>query len=435
MERYERRDCFYTSTQNGVFLYHAVEIQSNIPVVLKYVKTPDVGAFEILRKEGDNQMRLNQHPYICKVYDFLPVTDQSTYPPTLYMVLALEQCTQDLDKLWLSKSRSRTFFEENYLWTLLFECVEALAYAQDFVSSKQDICHRDIKPPNILLGADGHVRICDFGSSKHIQPVKPEAAYTLQGTPEFLSPKQREHLRNFLDSGQLSRVNHDPYKSDVYSLGYSFLVVSLLRNPILVGKDLQAAIYAEVRNLTYKDSYKQMITWMMCADEDNRPDFQTLRSWLRPYFVPSIASPNTPPPSCIIHPWHTQSTDRQDPPVVLTCSPAHIICSTHCFCDFVFTATQFYSLDIDAVICPICHSPVSPDLIYQAYGGEHKFEKERKRLMGPCVCGSESHVRRRFKCSHHLCRACWRRHSKPELCPSCRALRAPMKTRKKCEVF
>jgi hypothetical protein len=220
----------------------------------------------------------------------------------------------------------------------------------------------------------------------------------------------------------------------VYSLGYSFLVVSLLRNPVL-GKDLQGAIYAEVQTMMYSENYKQMIIWMMSVDEDNRPDFQTLRGWLRPYFVPSTTSPNTPPPSCIIHHWHTQSTDRQDPPVVLTCSPTHIICSTHCFREFVFTATQLYSLDIDAVICPICNSPVSPILIHQAYGSESQFEQERERLMGPCVCGSETHVRRRFKCSHHLCRVCWRKHRKPELCPDCKAPRAPMKAQKKCEVF
>lgn len=434
MYRYQIGDCFYTSPQNGVFLYHALDTEANLPVILKYVKIQDAAAFEVLRKEGDNQIRLNQHPFICKVYNFTSMTDQSTSPPTLYMVLALEQCTQDLDKLWSSRSGSRAFFDESYLWSLVYECVEALAYAQDFVSSKQDICHRDIKPANILLGVDEHVRICDFGSSKHIQPTTADTAFTLQGTPEFLSPKQREHLKNFLNSGQLSRVNHDPYKSDVYSLGYTFLVLSLLRTPVLV-KGSQNTINAEVQTLTYSQLYKEMIAWMMCVDEDNRPNFQTLRGWLRPYFVPSTTNPSTPPPSCIIHQWHIQSTDTRDPPIVLDCNPTHIICSAHCFREFVFTATQLYSLDIDAVICPICSSPISPVLIYQAYGSEREFEKERERLLGACVCGSESHVRRRFKCRHHLCRACWRRHNKPELCPDCKALRAPTKSQKNCEVF
>ena len=135
MERYEVRGMTYTSPENGVKIFQAVDRQRGEQVILKYIQVPNQEDWNILRKEGDNQIRLSEHPYICKVYDFAPVTDYSTPQPTLYLVLALEECSTDLDKLWTQQSlvMPRTYIDEGYLWILLRECVEALAYAQDLV--------------------------------------------------------------------------------------------------------------------------------------------------------------------------------------------------------------------------------------------------------------------------------------------------------------
>jgi glycogen synthase kinase 3 beta len=40
------------------------------------------------------------------------------------------------------------------------------------------ICHRDIKPQNLLVSTDTHVlKICDFGSAKRLTPGEPNVAY------------------------------------------------------------------------------------------------------------------------------------------------------------------------------------------------------------------------------------------------------------------
>ena len=47
------------------------------------------------------------------------------------------------------------------------------------------IVYRDLKPENLLIGSDGHLRITDFGFSKKIF----DRSYTLCGTPEYLAPE------------------------------------------------------------------------------------------------------------------------------------------------------------------------------------------------------------------------------------------------------
>jgi serine/threonine protein kinase len=50
-----------------------------------------------------------------------------------------------------------------------------------------NIVYRDLKPENLLLDGEGHIKVTDFGFAKVLGPTK--RTYTLCGTPDYLAPE------------------------------------------------------------------------------------------------------------------------------------------------------------------------------------------------------------------------------------------------------
>jgi serine/threonine protein kinase len=116
-----------------------------------------------------------EHPYILKLLHVGIEQDEDL--PYLITEYAPKGSLRD-------RLRQPLSLDESLL--ILSQIGEALTYAHH-----NGIVHRDIKPENILFGADGKVRLADFGISIIIEKTTKADA---SGTPGYMAPEQGSNV-------------------------------------------------------------------------------------------------------------------------------------------------------------------------------------------------------------------------------------------------
>jgi eukaryotic-like serine/threonine-protein kinase len=186
--------------------------------ILTEVGTEDPDAVRRFEREGQVAASLS-HPN-C-VYTF--GAQQIEGYPTIAMELMPGGTLQDrLDK------QGRLSVKEAVDFTL--QVVDGLEAAHE-----AGIVHRDVKPSNCFLDAEGHAKVGDFGISRSLQSeVDLTMAGSFLGTPSYASPEQ-------------VRGRELDFRSDIYSVG-ALLYALLTGKPPFVGSqagEVLAKIVAE----------------------------------------------------------------------------------------------------------------------------------------------------------------------------------------------
>lgn len=156
-----------------VFL--AREKESEYIVALKVLVKSELQSENMerqLRREIEIQNHL-RHPYILRLYGYF--YDEKR------VFLILEYAAQgELYKLMQKVKR----FSEAQASKYIAQMAQALAYLHH-----KHVIHRDIKPENLLVGANGDLKIADFGWSVHAPNSRRS---TLCGTLDYLPPEMVE---------------------------------------------------------------------------------------------------------------------------------------------------------------------------------------------------------------------------------------------------
>src|SRR5215207_2541196 len=152
----------------------------------------DPNFVERFRREAQSAANLN-HPNIVSVYDW------GKYSNTYFMAMEYVEGLTLADILRANGHVSSVQAAE-----IASEVAAALGFAH-----RNGVVHRDIKPANILIGANGQVKVADFGIARAMNAPS-ESNLTqvgaVMGTATYFSPEQAQGAQP------------DP-RSDLYSLG------------------------------------------------------------------------------------------------------------------------------------------------------------------------------------------------------------------------
>jgi serine/threonine protein kinase len=203
-------------------VYKAFDTRLETDVAVKVIRTETLAptvlerALKRFEREAKALARLT-HPNIVKV------TDYGEYEGKPYLVMT-----------YLPGGTLKQKLGKPLPWQEAARLLLPIARALDF-AHRQNMIHRDVKPSNILITADGEPMLTDFGIAK-ILDLEETADLTGTGmgigTPEYMAPEQW--------TGQTTQ------QSDQYSLGVVLYEMLTGRRPYTA--DTPAAILLKQAN-------------------------------------------------------------------------------------------------------------------------------------------------------------------------------------------
>ncbi|KAF7988695.1 hypothetical protein HCN44_001268 [Aphidius gifuensis] len=238
-EKYNKENCVVGC--GGFGTVYRASYHGN-PVAVKIIKRKIDNDTSV---ESEKNAKLLQHSNIVKVYEI----DQGINCSIITMELCGKTLQDKLDESILNK------IERIDTWCTITIALEFCHNA--------GIIHADIKPKNILISADGNIKLADFGNSISTNDI---AINKSSGTPGYVAP-------------EVIKGKQPTKSSDIYSLG--ILAWQLLTRKIpFDGMHAHTILYLSGKGNRPNDEhvddefngeYKNLYRQMWSDDENKRP--------------------------------------------------------------------------------------------------------------------------------------------------------------------
>ncbi len=218
-----RYELTHLVARGGMALVYRAHDQLLDRVVALKVLFPELSVdptfVERFRREAQSAAKLS-HPNIVPVYDW--GEDEGTY----FIVMEFVD-GQPLSNVL----RAEGHLDAVEAAAITSQVADALDYAH-----RRGVVHRDVKPGNVLLTADGGVKVTDFGIARAVNTEEGlTQAGLVMGTATYFSPEQAEG--SVVDA-----------RGDVYSLGVVFYE-ELVGRPPFAGDSPVAVASKHVREV------------------------------------------------------------------------------------------------------------------------------------------------------------------------------------------
>ncbi|KAG0487344.1 hypothetical protein HPP92_009439 [Vanilla planifolia] len=206
-------------------------------------------------------MRLIDHPNLVQAYCSFPAGHK------LWVVMpymAGGSC------LHIMKFAHPEGFEEPVIATLLYEVLKALVYLHG-----EGHIHRDVKAGNILIDANGAVKLADFGVAACMFDTgdRQRARNTFVGTPCWMAPEVMQQLHGY------------DFKADIWSFGITALELAHGHAPFSKYPPMKVLLMTlqnappgldYERDRKFSKSFKEMISACLVKDPKKRPSSEKL---------------------------------------------------------------------------------------------------------------------------------------------------------------
>ena len=198
------------------------------------------------------------------------------------------------DKDWEVEINERQKNKKDYKEKELISILKQLSSALYFLQKEKNIAHRDIKPENVLIfknkenkniNGDLLYKLCDFGEAKDYEIIRNNKHKTLRGTELYMSPALYNGLLR-----DAPYVDHNAFKSDVFSLGCCLIIAANLDFEIIneirkLKEQTKIETFLKEKLLgKYSEKFIDVILKMINFNEKERIDFIQLEEIIESIF-------------------------------------------------------------------------------------------------------------------------------------------------------